>query len=141
MGSYLPPSYNNANANRNSYDPRTATGSSIVSSQGSSSGYYYHNSSFGKQPKPNGESNRVSVPEKQVPLYGVAPKPAQEVAITIDSNPFFMTRAVVNNANDQVAIDTNLLQAAAQYSGVGSAATASTHRKFGSVQYGVTRMY
>ncbi|XP_044503853.1 mitogen-activated protein kinase 20-like isoform X2 [Mangifera indica] len=85
---------------------------------------------------------------KQESQCGKAAKLTADIAINIDSNPFFMTRAGVNKVgccNDQVSIDTNLLQAKAQFGGIGTAATAAagatTHRKVGTVQYGMSRMY
>lgn len=85
---------------------------------------------------------------KQAPQCGIAAKLAPDIAINIDNNPFFMTRAgvtKVENIDDRIAIDTNLLQAKAQFSGISvgsaAAAAAATHRKVGSVQYGMTRMY
>jgi mitogen-activated protein kinase 1/3 len=78
----------------------------------------------------------------------MAAKLAPDIAINIDSNPFFMTRAgvaKVEHMDDRIAIDTNLLQAKAQYGGISAAsaaaATATTHRKVGTVQYGMARMY
>lgn len=83
---------------------------------------------------------------KHVPQCGMAAKLATDIAINIDSNPFLMARAGVNKVErveDRISIDTNLLQAKSQYSGVSAAAaTAATHRKVGTVQYGMTtRMY
>ncbi|XP_061369854.1 mitogen-activated protein kinase 10-like isoform X2 [Gastrolobium bilobum] len=42
---------------------------------------------------------------------------------------------------DRIVIDTNLLQSKAQYGGISAAAGATTHRKVGPVQYGMTRMF
>lgn len=65
---------------------------------------------------------------------------APEIAINIDSNPFFMTRAGVNKIeqDDRIGIDTKLLQSKThQYGGISTTA----HRKVGSVQYGITRLF
>nr|ACJ83772.1 unknown [Medicago truncatula]AFK40713.1 unknown [Medicago truncatula]AFK41670.1 unknown [Medicago truncatula] len=54
-----------------------------------------------------------------------------------------MTRVGVNKVekDDQIAIETNLLQSKAQYGGVGAAAGTNSHRKVGPIQYGMTRMF
>lgn len=108
--------------------------------------YYYQRSSTGNQERPATEAN------KSVPLQakhaqqqcGVNAKMAPDIAINIDTNPFFMTRAGVNKLEqgDQIAIETNMLQPKAhQYGGIGAAAGATAHRKVGPVQYGMTRMF
>ncbi|KAM7262667.1 hypothetical protein ACFE04_000350 [Oxalis oulophora] len=77
----------------------------------------------------------------QVPECGMAAKCSPDVAINIDTNPFFMTRAGVKKVEhvaDGISVDTNLLQAKAHY---GGATTAGGHRKVGTVQCGITRMY
>ncbi|KAK6784803.1 hypothetical protein RDI58_018258 [Solanum bulbocastanum] len=73
---------------------------------------------------------------------GMAAKLAQDIAINIDSNPFYMMRAGVTKSDrvdDRITIDTNLLQAKSQYGGIGVAAaaatTGATHRKVETVQY------
>lgn len=91
----------------------------------------------------------MSSQAKQAVQCGMAAKLAPDIAINIDTNPFFMTRAGVTKVqhNDRITIDTNLLQGKAPYGGIGAAAAAATtatgaaHRKVGSVQYGMTRMY
>ena len=54
-----------------------------------------------------------------------------------------MTRVGGNKLeqDDQIAIETNLLQSKAQYGGISAAAGATAHRKVGPVQYGMTRMF
>lgn len=71
----------------------------------------------------------------------MAAKLAPDIAINIDSNPFYMTRAAVTKV-DHVD-DTK-----SQYGGLGVAAAAATtnvnvaaHSKVGNVQYGMARMY
>lgn len=75
-------------------------------------------------------------------------KLAPDIAINIDTNPFYMTRAgvtKVDHVDDRITIDANLLQAKAQFGGIGAAAaaaaTAAAHRKVGTVQFGMSRMY
>ncbi|PPS09410.1 hypothetical protein GOBAR_AA11239 [Gossypium barbadense] len=68
---------------------------------------------------------------------------APDIAINIDTNPFFMTRVKkVEAGDDRNTIDTNSLQAKSHYGGISvTAAAATTRGKFGTVQYGMTRMY
>ncbi|KAK2662145.1 hypothetical protein Ddye_000719 [Dipteronia dyeriana] len=139
--------YDNTGVMKDSYDPRAFIRSTVP--QGVPPAYCYRKSSTGKQERPTSvDSERdLSSQIKQVPQCGMATKFSPDIAINIDSNPFFMTRAGVNkveHVEDRIAIDTNLLQGKAQYSGIGAttaAATAATHRKIGTVQYGMTRMY
>lgn len=83
-----------------------------------------------------------------MPNCGMAAKLAPDIAIDIDGNPFYMTRAggtKLDHADDRVVIDTNLLQAKAQYGGLRVGAAAATnvaaHRKVATLQYGMARMY
>ncbi|XP_022739267.1 mitogen-activated protein kinase 20-like [Durio zibethinus] len=135
--------YENGTIMKDAYDPRTFTRSAVLPPQAVHPGYSYHKSSAAKQERLTmGSERELPSQNKQVPQCGMAAKFAPDIAINIDSNPFFMTR--VNNAepaDDRVTIDTNLLQAKAHYGGIGVAATATTHRKIGTVQYGMTRMY
>ncbi|KAI9176960.1 hypothetical protein LWI28_009246 [Acer negundo] len=140
--------YENTGVMKDSYDPRSFIRSTVVP-QGVPPAYCYRKSSTGKQERSTSiDSERdLSSQIKQVPQCGMATKLSPDIAINIDSNPFFMTRAGVNkveHVEDRIAIDTNLLQGKAQYGGIGAAtaaATATTHRKIGTVQYGMTRMY
>lgn len=90
-------------------------------------------------------SSSSSQAKQVAPQFGMAAaKLAPDIAINIDNNPFYMTRAIVDyGVDDRIAIDTNLMQAKAQYSGIGAAAAASAgaHRKVGTIQYGMSRMY
>lgn len=115
--------------------------------------YCYRRSVSGKLERSSTETERErdfsssSSQAKQVPQFGMAAaKLAPDIAINIDNNPFYMTRAMVDyGVDDRVAIDANLLQAKAQYGGIGAAAaaaaSAAAHRKVGTVQYGLSRMY
>ncbi|KAK3183427.1 hypothetical protein Dsin_030713 [Dipteronia sinensis] len=140
--------YDNTGVMKDAYDPRSFIRSTVVP-QGAPPAYCYRKSSTGKQERPTSvDSERdLSSQIKQGPQCGMATKISPDIAINIDSNPFFMTRAGVNkveHVEDRIAIDTNLLQGKAQYGGIGAAtggATAATHRKIGTVQYGMTRMY
>ncbi|XP_041005472.1 mitogen-activated protein kinase 20 [Juglans microcarpa x Juglans regia] len=138
--------YNNGNV-KDSYDQRTAMRSAVLPPQGAPPAYYYRKSSSGNQERSATETQRdLSFQAKQSPQCVTAAKLAPDIAINIDNNPFFMTRAgvtKVEHIDDRIAIDTNLLQAKAQYGGIsaGSAAAAGSQRKVGSLQYGMTRMY
>lgn len=113
--------------------------------------YCYRRSVSGKLERSSTETERErelsssSSQAKQVPQFGMAAaKLAPDIAINIDNNPFYMTRAIVDyGVDDRIAIDTNLMQAKAQYGGIGAAAAASAgaHRKVGTIQYGLSRMY
>ncbi|XP_038684008.1 mitogen-activated protein kinase 20-like isoform X2 [Tripterygium wilfordii] len=142
--------YENGSIMKDSYDPRAFVRSSVHPPNAVPPAYCFHKSSSVKQEKSVTEAERdLSSQAKQVTQCGVANKFAPDVEINIDSSPFFMTRAGINKAehvNDSVTRDGNLLQAAkSQYSGLGvvasAAATAAAHRKMGTMQYGVTKMY
>ncbi|GAV65174.1 Pkinase domain-containing protein [Cephalotus follicularis] len=140
--------YENGSVVKDAYDPRTLIRSNVLTHQAVPPAYGNQKSNSGKQERSTMETE-TDLSSKQVPPYGLAAKFAQEIAINIDSNPFFMTRAGVNkveHADDRIAIDTNLLQMKARFGGIGAAATAAAataaaHRKVGTVQFGMTRMY
>ncbi|XP_022774642.1 mitogen-activated protein kinase 20-like [Durio zibethinus] len=135
--------YENGAIMKDTYDPRTCMRSTVLPPQPVLPAYSYHKSTTGKQERSTMESERELPPQtRQIPQCGMAAKFTPDIAINIDSNPFFMTRVnKVEPADDRISIDTNLLQAKAQYGGIGAAVTATTHRKVGTVQYGMTRMY
>lgn len=136
--------YEYASVIKDSYDPRTFIRGSVLPSQPIPPTYYYQRSSSGNQERPATEADKgVSLQTKHAQQCGVNAKIAPDIAINIDSDPFFMTRAGVNKIeqDDRIAIDTNMLQSKAQYGGIGAAAGATAHRKVGPVQYGMTRMF
>uniref|UniRef100_A0A6M2EDM8 mitogen-activated protein kinase n=1 Tax=Populus davidiana TaxID=266767 RepID=A0A6M2EDM8_9ROSI len=146
VGSVVP--YENGSNTKDAYDPRTYIRSTALPLQSVPSAYCYRKSSTGKLERSTMEAERDLSSQKQVQQCGMAAKYAPDVAINIDSNPFFTTRVGVSkeeHADDRVMIDTSLLQTKAQYGGIGGggAATASraAHRKVGTVQYGMARMY
>ncbi|KAJ6405544.1 hypothetical protein OIU84_013496 [Salix udensis] len=119
----------NGSIMKDTYDPRT------------------YMRSAGKQERSTMEAETDLPSQKQqVQQCGMAAKYVPDVAINIDSNPFFMTRigaSKVEHVDDRVMIDTSLLQAKAQYGGIGAASTAAStaaHRKIGTAQYGI-RMF
>lgn len=132
---------------KDSYDPRAFIRGSVLPAQPVPQAYYYQRpTSTGNQERPAAtEADKGGVPlqAKHAQQCGVNAKIAPEIAINIDTNPFFMTRAGVNKLekDDQIAIETNLLQSKAQYGGIGAAAGATAHRKVGPIQYGMARMF
>ncbi|KAJ6399185.1 hypothetical protein OIU77_019853 [Salix suchowensis] len=143
-GSAVP--YENGSITKDAYDPRTYIRSTVLPLQPVPSSYCHRKSSTGKLERSTMEAERDLSSQKQAQQCGMAAKNAPDGAVNIDSNPFFMTRVGVNkveHVDDRVMIDTSLLHTKAQYGGIGSAATASrdAHRKVGTVQYGMARMY
>ncbi|RDX66067.1 Mitogen-activated protein kinase 10, partial [Mucuna pruriens] len=137
--------YEYGNIVKDSYDPRTFIRGSVLPTQAVPPAYYYQRSSTGNQERAAAEGDKnVALQAKHAQQCGVNAKMAPDIAINIDTNPFFMTRAGVNKLEqgDQIAIETNLLQPKAhQYGAISAAAGATAHRKVGPVQYGMTRMF
>lgn len=140
-------SYDNGSIMKDAYDPRTFVRGTVLPPQAIPPAYGYRKSSTGKQERSTLETERDLSSQKQVQQCGITTKFAADIAINIDSNPFFMTRAGMNKVepiDDRVTINTSLLHSKFQYGGINaaaSAATAASHRKVGPVQYGVTKMY
>ncbi|KAK6917953.1 Protein kinase domain [Dillenia turbinata] len=143
--------YENGSIMKDAYDRRTFIGNAVLPPQPIAPTAY----SYCRTATVNQERLGV-VSERELPLQskiqhsqcGMAAKLAPEIAINIDTNPFYMTRVGVPKADhidDRITIDANSLQAKSQFSGIGTAATASAttaaHRKVGSVQVGMSRMY
>lgn len=134
--------------NREKYDPRPQVRNAVGPPQIMSSVYNYDRSGVVKQERSVETERGMNSHSKPMAPCGMAAKLAPDIAINIDSNPFYMMRAGVtkpDRVDDRITIDTNLLQAKSQYGGIGVAATAATtgaaHRKVGTVQYGMSRMY
>nr|DAD43407.1 TPA_asm: hypothetical protein HUJ06_001637 [Nelumbo nucifera] len=68
-----------------------------------------------------------------------------EIAIDINASPYCLSREVSKAeqvGDDRIAVDVNLLQAKSQFGGIGASTTIPTvHRKVGTVQIGMSRMY
>lgn len=147
MGALAPSE--NGSAIKDAYDHRTLIRNAVLPPQALPPAYCYRRSSTGKQERCVGEAERdLSSQAKQVPQCGMAAKLGPDIAINIDTNPFYMTRAgvsKVDHVDDRISIDANLLRAKAQFGGIGAAAaaaaTAAAHRKVGTVQFGMSRMY
>ncbi|XP_039169749.1 mitogen-activated protein kinase 20 isoform X2 [Eucalyptus grandis] len=142
--------YENRHIAKDVYDPRTMIRGTVFPSQPMPPAYCYNKASMGKQERHGTEAERevAAAHAKQIPHCGIAAKLATDVAINIDTNPFFMTRiggGKMENGEERAAIDANFLAAKTQYGGIGAAAAAAanaaSHRKVGSVQFGMTRMY
>lgn len=137
--------YENGNMMKDTYDRRTLVRSSVLPPQAVPPAYCYRKPGAGNQERSVVEVERdLSSQAKQAAQCGMAANVAPDVAISIDSNPFFMTRVGVSKVehDDRIAVDTNYLQTKAPYGGIGAAAaTAAAHRKVGTVQFGMQRMY
>ncbi|OIW16318.1 hypothetical protein TanjilG_19034 [Lupinus angustifolius] len=141
--------YEYASVVKDSYDPRTFIRGSVLPTQPMPPTYYYQRSTSGSQERsaPTEADKGVSLQAKHAQQQcGANAKIVPDIAINIDSNPFYMTRAGVNKIeqDDRIAIDTNLLQPKSQYGAISAAAAAAAtgHRKVGPVQYGMTtRMF
>ncbi|KAK4369072.1 hypothetical protein RND71_012864 [Anisodus tanguticus] len=134
--------------NKEKYDPRPQVRSTIGPPQIMPSVYGYDRSGVVKQERPVETERDMNSHAKPMTPCGMAAKLAPDIAINIDTNPFYMMRAGVtkpDRVDDRITIDTNLLQSKSQYGGIGVAAAAATaaaaHRKVGTVQYGMSRMY
>uniref|UniRef100_A0A2P2J3L1 Mitogen-activated protein kinase n=1 Tax=Rhizophora mucronata TaxID=61149 RepID=A0A2P2J3L1_RHIMU len=134
-------SYENRSSERDAYDSRAFVRSTVLPPQAC----FYRKSSTGNQDRSKMEAEEDLSSQKQVQQCGMVPKLAPDVAINIDSNPLFTTQvgaSKVERVDERITIDTDLLQAKAQYGGIGASATSATaHRKVGTVQYGMARMY
>uniref|UniRef100_A0A5B7A2L1 mitogen-activated protein kinase n=1 Tax=Davidia involucrata TaxID=16924 RepID=A0A5B7A2L1_DAVIN len=139
------PSENGNHLIKESYDPRTVMRNGVLPPQAIPPAYCYRRSGMGRQEKCTKETERDL--DSQAKQCGSATKLAPDIAINIDTNPFYMTRAGVmkmDHVDDRIAIDTNLVQSKTQYGGIGTAAAAAAaaaHRKVGTVQFGMSRMY
>ncbi|KAL7103936.1 hypothetical protein ACP275_08G211900 [Erythranthe tilingii] len=123
--------------------PQLAKPGKVVGPVIPSASYSYNRSSTGKPERSTAEIRReLPPPTKQIPSCAMAAKLAPDIAINIDTNPFYMmTRPAVtakaDQVDDRVVIDTNLLQTRAQYG-----AGAPPARKVGSVvRYSMAKMY
>ncbi|TYI31036.1 hypothetical protein ES332_A05G425900v1 [Gossypium tomentosum] len=135
--------YENGTIMKDAYDTRTFIRSTGLPPQAVHPAYTYSKSNTGNQERSERE---LPSQAKQGPQCSMAAKFSPDIAINIDSNPFFMTRVKkVELADNRITNDTNLLQPRGHYSGIGvgasAAATGPAQRKAGTVQYGMTRMY
>uniref|UniRef100_A0A1D1XFM7 mitogen-activated protein kinase n=1 Tax=Anthurium amnicola TaxID=1678845 RepID=A0A1D1XFM7_9ARAE len=70
-------------------------------------------------------------------------KLATEVSIDMRASPFFRSRGIKAD-EDRIAMEASLLQAKSPFGGIAAAAAAAAagaHRKVGTVQFGMSRMY
>ncbi|XP_057796122.1 mitogen-activated protein kinase 20-like isoform X1 [Salvia miltiorrhiza] len=137
--------YESSNATKDAYDARTLTRMGVAPPPIPPTHCYYR-SSKDKPERPAAETQKNLPPQmtKQIPNCVLA----SDVAVNMESNPFYMTRAAVmklDHVHDRVVVDTNLLKTKAPYGELGAAAAtnanAAAHRNVGSVQYGMARMY
>ncbi|CAJ1971347.1 unnamed protein product [Sphenostylis stenocarpa] len=133
VGPVIP--YEYASVVKGSYEPRSFMRDSVLPSQPTPPTNHYQRLTSGKQERSAAEADKsVSLQSKLAQQCCVNAKIAPDIAINIDSNPFFMTRAGVNKIeqDDLIAIDSKLLQSKAHQYGGGISTTA--HRKVGPVQ-------
>lgn len=123
-------------------EPRSLIKRTAVPSRVTPPAYCYRRNGTVKQER-SGETERsLSSQTNQVAQCSLAAKGGSEIAINIDTNPFYMTRAGVNkidHVDDRTIIDANLLQPKSQYGRIGK--DSSAHRNVGAVQVGMTRTY
>ncbi|KAL8088347.1 mitogen-activated protein kinase 20-like [Apium graveolens] len=137
----LPP-YENGNLLSEAYDPRSLIKSTTIPSRIIPPAYCYRRNGTVKQERSVETERSLSTQTNQVPQSSMATKGGSEIAVNIDTNPFYMTRAGVNkmdHVDDMKTIDTNLLQPKSQYGMMGK--DSSAHRNAGAVQVGMTRTY
>lgn len=137
----LPP-YENGNLLNVAYDPRTLIKSTAVPSRVIPPAYCYRRNGTVKQERSVETERSLSTQTNQVPQCSMAAIGGSEIAINIDTNPFYMTRAGVNkmdHVDDRKTIDANLLQPKSQYGRISK--DSSAHRNVGAVQVGMTRTY
>ncbi|XP_010272645.1 PREDICTED: mitogen-activated protein kinase 8-like [Nelumbo nucifera] len=139
VGPVMP--FENVTGIKDAYDPRIIR-NAVLPPQAAPSPYCYRRTSM-KQERSGVEAVRDSSQTKPQPSQcGIAAKLPPEIAIDINTSPYYLSRAGVTKAeqvDDRIVIDANLLQAKSQYGGIGAAAAA--HRKVGTVQFGMSRMY
>ncbi|KAI3920315.1 hypothetical protein MKW92_010733 [Papaver armeniacum] len=144
--------YENSSSIRDAYDPRTYIRNAVLPPQPIPSPYGIRRSNtMVSQEKSGSELERdISLArQSQLSQCNMMAKLAPDVAIDINSSQFYLARAGVTSKidqtdnNNQIAIDTNLLQAKSQFGemGVAAAAAAAARRKVSTVQYGMSRMY
>ncbi|KAF5949154.1 hypothetical protein HYC85_015111 [Camellia sinensis] len=119
--------YENGNVLKETCDPRTVIGNSVIPSQAGPPAYSYRRSGSGKLGRSTTETEMRS---KQVPQSGIGAKLTPDIAINIDNNPFYMMRVGVANGG---------ISAGAATAAATSAANSVAHRKVGTVQYGHSR--
>lgn len=137
----LPP-YENGNLLNEAYDPRSLIKSTAASSRVIPPAYCYRRNGTVKQERSRETERSLSSKTNQLEQCSMATKGGSEIAINIDTNPFYMTRAGVNkmdHVDDRTTIDANLLQPKSQYGRIGK--DSSAHRNVGAVQVGMTRTY
>ncbi|KAK9132382.1 hypothetical protein Scep_011910 [Stephania cephalantha] len=144
VGPVMP--YENASSIKDAYDPRTYVRNAVLPPQPLPPPYYFRRSNPTKPEGTGPEAERDLLQSRQqIPQCGMITKLGPEVAI--DINPtFYLSQAGVSKSDqtdDRIALDTNLLQSKPQFATIGgiSAAAAAAHRKIGTVQYGMSRMY
>ncbi|XP_058095266.1 mitogen-activated protein kinase 10-like isoform X2 [Magnolia sinica] len=130
---------------KDAYDPRRMIRNAVLPPQTIPPPYCYGSRSMAKLERLNtsAESERDSLSSQPKHPQCMASKLVPDVAIDMNAPPFYLTRAgKADLAGDRMAMESNLLQAKSQFSGISAAAAATAaHRKVGAVQFGVSSMY
>ncbi|KAF6156169.1 hypothetical protein GIB67_024139 [Kingdonia uniflora] len=143
VGSGVP--YENANSMKDAYDPRMyIRNTGVLPPQPVPSPYCFRRSNVAAKQVPI-EGER---PRQQISHCSVMAKLAPEVAIDMNSSSFYLSRAVAvgvakseQGSDERIAMDSSMIQVKSQFGGISAAAAAAAHRKVGTVQFGMSRMY
>ncbi|KAL3821284.1 hypothetical protein ACJIZ3_007189 [Penstemon smallii] len=129
VGPVLP--YENVrHAMNDSYDSRVYVQNAVLP-QSISPHYFYRNSMGKNQEKSSMEASQVQ--QSKLNNHGMS--------VDMNSNPYYQSqaKAAADTLNNQIGIDSKLLQAQTQFVAAGAAAVAvAAHREVGAVQLGLT---
>lgn len=128
VGPVLP--YESGQNINGSYDSRVFSRNGIIPPQGISPHYVNRTNTV------NQEKSRPEVGRE----YNTAAKPSPQMAIDINSNPYYHQPQVKSSQlNDQIAMNAKLLQEQSQLGAIGAAAVAAAaRREVGAVQFGLS---
>ncbi|KAL5720366.1 Mitogen-activated protein kinase 10 [Ranunculus cassubicifolius] len=125
------------------YDPRMYVRNAVLPPQPIPTQYCVRRTSNTSSVSAKQHEQQVQIQQCSVGGTSVMAKLAPDVAIDINSSSFYLSRAGVTKSDHQVAIDAHMLQTKSQFGGgIGVATVAGVgHRKVGTVQFGLSRMY
>ncbi|CAA7408435.1 unnamed protein product [Spirodela intermedia] len=143
VGPVVPACENGGPHRGEAYDPRKFVRNSVLPPQPAAPPAYHHfrRPSVGK-PERDGEAERDSAKAAAPPQQCLSMKLAADVALDMRASPFYISRGAGKAEEDRLAsMDASgLLQANSPFRGL-AAAAAATHRKVGTTQFGMSRMY
>ncbi|XP_057509120.1 mitogen-activated protein kinase 19-like [Actinidia eriantha] len=121
------------------YDPRLFLRNGIIPPQGISPHYLTRTNTV-NQEKSGPELNRESAQIRSQPAQcNTAAKPAPQMAIDMNTNPYYQQHVKASQLNDQIAINAKLLQEQSQLGAIGAAAVVvAARREVGAVQFGLS---